>query len=52
MPQVEEKKLVDDGFVACVGEEYLETATPKVEEEKLDDDDRFVMLHPVGKCAA
>jgi hypothetical protein len=52
MPQVEEKKLVNEGFVACVGEEYLETATPKVEEEKLDDDDRFVMLHPVRKRAA
>jgi hypothetical protein len=48
MPQVEEEKLVDDGFVECVGDEYLETAIPKVEEEKLDDDDGFVMVHPVG----
>jgi hypothetical protein len=52
MPQVEEEKLVDDGFVACVGEEYLETAMPRVEEEQLDDDDSFVMVHPVGKRAA
>jgi hypothetical protein len=53
MPQVEEEKLVDDGFVACVGEENLETTITKVEEEKLDDDDDgFVMVHRVGKCAA
>jgi hypothetical protein len=51
-PQVEEEKIVDDGFVACVGVEYLEMTIPKVEEGELDDDEGFVMVHPVGKCAA
>jgi hypothetical protein len=36
------------------GAQYLETTipTPQVEAEKLDDNDSFVMVHPLEECAA